>query len=87
MIQKLFGAPKLHWYEVRYIYLLGRKAIFEFTAQIGLKEQSTVLNRREVKKVVGPLHLLRGGELKNSLKNGLLNAETICYLGFFANKK
>lgn len=73
---------KYHWYQVRYIYNKNGVRKFDFVNEIGLSEQKTTLNKREVKKICMPLHKIK--KVKNMLDNGNFDVEILCYLGRFS---
>lgn len=74
---------KYYWYEVKYLYRLKGRNIFDWTGRVGLVEKKTVLSMRELKKSQPPLHFKK--EVKNLLKNGVFEVEVKCYLGRFEN--
>lgn len=75
---------KYHWYGIRYIYKKNGIKIFDFANEVGLVEQKTILNRRKIKKLAGPLY--RVPNAKPLLCNGNLDMEILCYLGYFSKE-
>jgi hypothetical protein len=75
---------KRYWYECKVKYLVNGVLIFSYITQIGLLEQKGVLNRRYMKKSDSPLHLNKKIDKKH-LKNGAIDLEVICFLGYFKN--
>ncbi len=75
---------KRYWYECNVKYLVNGVLIFSYIQQIGLVEQSGILNRREMKKSDLPLHLNKKID-KKRLRNGEIDLEVICFLGYFKN--
>lgn len=75
---------KYHWYEIKFIYRSKRtnKVIFHWYTQSGFTYNDAVLNKREVKTTISPLHK-RNDIDRSLLKNGYLEAEIQCYLGRF----
>lgn len=76
-------SKKYYWYEVKFVYRDKRnsKIMFDWKTQCGLKYQDTSLNKREIKKIVSPLH--KDENIKRLLCNGKLDCEIICFLGRF----
>lgn len=73
---------KYHWYEAEFKYSKNGRWIFSYVTQLGLADQSTVINKRALKKIVEPVHLRKG--VKSSLCNGVFDVTVICYLGHFS---
>lgn len=75
---------KYYWYEIKLVYREKKtnNVIFHWYTQTGFTYQDTILNKREVKKTVSPLHL-QPNTPRKLLVNGYLDAEVQCYLGRF----
>lgn len=81
-----FSKKKYHWYEIKFIYKdkSNNQLVLSWFSQIGFSKRNTVLNSREVKKVLTPLHKDKSMP-KSRLKNGFLFCEVKCYLGYMKN--
>lgn len=77
---------KYHWYELKFIYRdkHTNNEVFHWIAESGFTYQDAILNKREVKLTVSPLHK-KTDVPKRLLKNGYIDTEVICYLGRFNN--
>jgi RIO-like serine/threonine protein kinase len=74
-----------HWYEIKLSYWENGVQKFDWVSQIGVLKKKTMLDSREVKKSLLPLHKINFTS-KPKLKNGVLTVTTICYLGKFSQK-
>jgi hypothetical protein len=76
-------SKKYYWYEIKFVYRdkPNGRIILDFKDQCGLKYQDTSLNKRQIKKILSPLHKRNG--IKLYLCNGHFDCEVICYLGRF----
>jgi hypothetical protein len=75
---------KYHWYEIKFIYRdkHTNNVLFHWYSQCGFTYQDAILNKREVKLTISPLHK-RLDIHKRLLNNGYLDTEVNCYLGRF----
>ena len=79
---------KYHWYVVKFTYK-GKdgQVKFDFTQYVGVQDQNTILNAREVKKIEQPLHLYLSSYDKHLLNNGTLISTPKTYLGYMTKPK
>jgi hypothetical protein len=85
---ELIFKKKYHWYAVKFVYKTETNyPLFDYMQQIGLRDQRTIFNERELKKVEKPLHKHTDKTVKSRLQNGHFTAEVIAYLGYFPHKK
>lgn len=78
-------SKKYYWYEVKFVYKnKSGTEVLHWYHQIGLKHQDTILDYRQIKKIVKPLHMYNAIS-KYSLCNGNFTLEEISYLGRFNN--
>lgn len=75
---------KYYWYRVDYVYKnCSGKVVFTLKEEVGLFSKKTTLNGRELKKIIKPLHMMKGVK-KYWLDNGEMHSEVVCYLGRFS---
>jgi hypothetical protein len=85
---ELIFKKKYHWYAVKFVYKTETNyPLFDYMQQIGLRDQRTIFNERELKKIEKPLHKHSSKTVKSRLQNGHFTAEVIAYLGYFPHKK
>lgn len=76
---------KYYWYQVKYLYKdKDNLLLFEWQTQVGLTKQSTILDKRELKKITNVLQVDK--KIKRYLCNGLFDVEIICFLGRFSSR-
>ena len=81
-LHKIF-VRKRYWYEVRFIYQdKDKRRKFDFVQSVGVVNQSDILNRKLVKRLVLTNRL---NDVNPMLCNGRFVVEVICYLGYFKN--
>ena len=83
IVRRLFP-KKYYWFQVRFIYSVDSRKLFDFVTEVGLESKETILQKRRIKKLTKPVHL-REGIPKYMLKNGTFAVEVISYLGRFKN--
>jgi len=76
-------SKKYHWYEIKFVYRKRKngRISFDFKKQCGFTHKTALLNKREIKKTISPLH--KHKDIKPYLCNGKMDCEITCYLGRF----